>query len=51
MGEWKCSNCGYTLSADKPPEQCPSCKEKCEFMDVSCYIPDCGETGSDPRLK
>lgn len=50
MAEWKCSNCGYTLKADMPPNECPSCKEKCEFMDVSCYIPECGETGSDPRL-
>jgi rubrerythrin len=50
MGEWKCSNCGYVVQADVPPEQCPSCKEKCEFVDVSCYIPDCGNTGKDPRL-
>jgi rubrerythrin len=50
MGEWKCQNCGYTLQADTPPEECPSCKEKCEFTDVSCYIPDCGTTGSDKRL-
>ncbi len=50
MGQWKCSNCGYALEADQPPDQCPSCKVKCEFIDVSCYIPECGETGSDQRL-
>ncbi len=50
MGEWKCQNCGYKIQADVPPEKCPSCKEKCEFADVSCYIPDCGTTGSDERL-
>ena len=53
MAEWKCSNCGYQLSADAPPAQCPQCKEKCEFSDVSCYIPECGGPGSgnvDPRL-
>ena len=51
---WKCSNCGYTLQEPKPPEQCPSCKEKCEFIDVTCYIPECGGPeagGTDPRLK
>lgn len=51
MAEWKCNRCGFTLTAQQPPEQCPSCKEKCELVDVSCYIPDCGNRGSDPRLK
>jgi len=51
MGEWKCKECGYSLQADVPPEKCPSCKKKCEFLDVACYIPDCGATGQDPRLK
>jgi rubrerythrin len=50
MGEWKCNTCGYLLKADTPPEKCPSCKEKCEFVDVSCYIPDCGKTNRDERL-
>ena len=50
MASWKCGKCGYTLEADVPPERCPSCKEKCDFVDVSCYIPDCGNTGVDPRL-
>lgn len=51
MGEWKCKECGYMVKAETPPETCPMCKKKCEFVDVSCYIPDCGQTGSDPRLK
>jgi rubredoxin len=51
MAEWKCSKCGYSLTADRPPEECPQCKEKCEFMDISCYIPECGKTGMDTRLK
>lgn len=50
MITWKCTNCGYTFSAERPPETCPSCNEKCEFVDVSCYTPDCGGTGSDDRL-
>lgn len=51
MTDWKCKQCGYTMSAERPPEQCPSCKQKCEFLDVSCYIPECGPQGSDHRLK
>lgn len=50
MADWKCSKCGYMMKAETPPDQCPGCKEKCEFVDVSCYVPDCGQTGSDPRL-
>jgi rubredoxin len=51
MAEWKCNKCGYSFTAVAPPDRCPSCKEKCEFVDVSCYIPDCGKQGGDPRLK
>ncbi|MGQ9669420.1 MAG: rubredoxin-like domain-containing protein [Desulfosoma sp.] len=42
MTMWKCNKCGHTLQALTPPETCPSCKEKCEFLDVTCYIPECG---------
>ncbi|MBW1834718.1 MAG: hypothetical protein JRI62_08125 [Deltaproteobacteria bacterium] len=31
MPSWKCSNCGYSLEAETPPEQCPSCKKKCDW--------------------
>lgn len=48
---WKCSNCGYTLNADQPPEPCPNCGEKCEFLDATCYTPDCEVTGMDDRIK
>jgi rubredoxin len=51
---WKCSKCGYTFDAavgKPPPEACPGCQEKCEFLNVTCYIPDCGEQGQDTRLK
>ena len=48
---WKCTQCGYTYTAVQPAERCPSCGEKCEFIDVSCYTPDCGGPGgTDPRL-
>jgi rubrerythrin len=48
---WKCSNCGNTLVAVTPPEECPVCKQKCVFLNVTCYEPDCGFTGMDKRLK
>lgn len=51
MGSWKCGNCGYELESDAPPEKCPSCKEKCEFLDNTCYTPDCQFEGKDPRIK
>jgi len=53
MGNWKCTKCGYTLQAATPPEKCPECQEKCEFIDVTWYVPECGgpESGNpDPRL-
>jgi rubredoxin len=50
MTDWKCTSCGYMLQADIPPKVCSNCKQKCEFVNVSCYIPDCGQTGADTRL-
>lgn len=48
---WKCSNCGYTITAAGPPEECPECKEKCDFLNVTCYTPECGGPGKiDPRF-
>lgn len=47
---WKCTNCGYTLEAPEPPKECPSCHEKCEFVDVTCYIPQCGTAPTDDRI-
>lgn len=50
MTSWKCQNCGYAFDADAPPNECPSCKEKCEFVDNSCYTPDCTDKGVDDRI-
>jgi rubredoxin len=48
---WKCSNCGYTFQVPAPPETCPSCKEKCAFMDATCYTPECGGPDNiDPQI-
>lgn len=51
MTSWKCSNCGYSFEAAAPPKQCLSCKEKCEFLNNTCYIPDCKDEGVDKRIK
>ncbi len=48
---WKCPNCGYTLQEETPPEVCPSCHEKCTFVDATCYTPECGGPGNiDPKI-
>ncbi len=36
---WRCGNCGYRLEADVPPEQCPGCRQHCEFIDDNPYVP------------
>jgi len=28
------------------PDTWPSCKERCEDVDVTCYLPECGSTTS-----
>jgi rubredoxin len=49
---WKCSNCNFTIQVAQPPDLCPMCRAKCEFKDVSCYLPECGGPGHiDPQLK
>ncbi len=42
MVNWKCNKCGHMVQSSTPPDLCPSCHEKCEFVDVTCYIPECG---------
>jgi len=35
----------------KPPDVCPECGERCNFIDVTCYLPECGGPGHvDRRL-
>ena len=50
MPSWKCAICGYTFDAETIPEACPSCKQKCEFLDNTCYTPDCEDKGTDDRI-
>ena len=48
---WKCGECGFLITATVPPDVCPECKEKCAFLNVTCYTPECGGPGQiDPRL-
>jgi rubredoxin len=46
MNWWICSECDYVFEAEKPPETCPSCHQKCAHSDVTCYIPECGGPGN-----
>ena len=39
---WKCGECGFLITANAPPDVCPNCKEKCDFLNVTCYTPECG---------
>ncbi len=49
---WRCDNCGCTITAAKLPDVCPQCKEKCDFVNITCYTPECGGPGHiDPRLQ
>jgi rubrerythrin len=51
MTYWKCSECGYTITAANFPETWPSCHNKCDFRNITCYTPECGGPGHiDPRL-
>ena len=51
LKKFECAHCGFLHTAATPPDTCPSCHQKCEFRNVSCYTPDCGEPGKiDPRL-
>jgi rubrerythrin len=48
---WKCAECGFLVTAGAPPAVCPECGEKCDFLNVTCYTPECGGPGHvDPRL-
>jgi rubrerythrin len=48
---WRCSQCGFLITSMAPPDVCPECKAQCEFVNVTCYLPECGGPGNiDPRL-
>ncbi len=39
---WMCSECEHVFQTNSLPQACPNCQKKCTFLDVSCYIPECG---------
>ena len=48
---WKCAKCGFLVTAGTTPATCPECGEKCNFLNVTCYTPECGGPGHvDRRL-
>ena len=48
---WTCSECRYTLQAPLPPEVCPACQKKCQFIESTCYTPECGgPQNPDPQI-
>ncbi|NLI82007.1 MAG: hypothetical protein GX443_10010 [Deltaproteobacteria bacterium] len=48
---WECESCGFIITAARVPEVCPECKAKCDFRNVTCYIPECGGPSNiDGRL-
>jgi len=48
---WKCHNCGFLITAAVPPDVCPECGKRDNFLNATCYIPECGGPGHiDPRL-
>ncbi len=44
MTYWKCPECVFTIVAKAPPGICPECGKKCEFINLTCYIPDWGNS-------
>ncbi|MFP4427882.1 MAG: rubredoxin-like domain-containing protein [Desulfovermiculus sp.] len=48
---WKCQKCNFIITAPSPPETCPECGSNAGFVNVTCYIPECGGPEHvDPRL-
>ena len=48
---WTCSECRYTLQAVAPPEVCPACNKKCQFIMSTCFTPECGgPQNPDPQI-
>ena len=49
---WKCGKCSFTFTAPGPPGRCPGCGETCDFLNITCYTPECGGPGNiDARFR
>ena len=40
-----CALSGYTADGKFEEDICPQCGEKCNFLNVTRYIPECGGPG------
>jgi rubrerythrin len=40
MTYWHCRVCGFTVVGAASPNVCPECHAKCEFINITCYIPE-----------
>ncbi len=47
---WKCTECSYSVKDEKPPEVCPSCNNKCAFVDKTDYTQTTGNSRGDDRI-
>jgi rubrerythrin len=36
---WRCRVCSFTTIDAFPPDVCPECHAKCEFSNITCYVP------------
>lgn len=51
MTHWMCTVCGFLVSVEDAPCDCPHCKQACTFNDVTCKRAECGgEDNVDPLL-
>lgn len=39
---WMCSECENIFQIEDLPQTCPSCQKVCTFLNVTCYVPECG---------
>ena len=39
---WMCNECENIFQSVDLPQACPGCQKKCTFVNVTCYVPECG---------
>lgn len=42
LAYWECAKCGFTMTVGTPLGVCPKCGEKGDFVNITCYTPQCG---------
>ena len=43
---WRCRVCSFTTVGAAAPETCPECNAKCQFSNITCYVPGWREADS-----